>query len=122
MKIFFAVLPIALLVAISQIVVKWRATSLGLDRALDMGAAQKIWLYLQDPYLLGSYLIALVASFAWLLIVARLPLTVAFPVYIGTTFLLVLVAGWLFLGEPLSVTRLAASALILMGIALGVRS
>ena len=122
MKIFLAVLPVALMVAFSQIIVKWRATSLGLDQAPDMSAVQKIWTYLQDPFLLGSYFVALIASFAWLLVMARLPLAVAFPVYIGTTFLLVLGAGWLFLGEPLTTTRLAASALILAGIALGVRS
>lgn len=49
-------------------------------------------------------------------------LTIAFPVYIGITFVMVVLGGHLLLGEPLPMAKIAAVALILAGIALGMSS
>jgi multidrug transporter EmrE-like cation transporter len=47
-------------------------------------------------------------------------LTVAFPAYIGTTFVMVLLGGWFFLGETLNTAKIIAVLLIICGIILGV--
>ncbi len=73
-----------------------------------------------DPVILSAYAAALVASFAWLFVVTKLPLNVAFPVYIGVTFAMVLLGGWFFLSEALTTTKLVAVLLIFSGIVLGV--
>lgn len=122
MKIFFGVLPIALLVAYSQIMVKWRTMQSGAVALNDGPFLDRVLQYLSDPLLLSAYVTALAASFLWLMVVAKLPLVVAFPVYIGVTFVLVLIGGWLFLSESMDTTRLLAAGLILLGITLGVRS
>jgi multidrug transporter EmrE-like cation transporter len=52
--------------------------------------------------------------------VTRLPLTIAFPIYIGVTFALVLFGGWFFLEEVLTVSKIVAVLLIMSGIIIGV--
>ena len=69
---------------------------------------------------LGAALYA--ASFlVWLVIVSRLPLTVAYPVAIGLSLVAITFGAVLWLGEPLSGARLTGAGLILAGIALVVR-
>ncbi|WP_291993476.1 hypothetical protein [Candidatus Accumulibacter sp. ACC003] len=118
MKTYLWILPIATLVTYSQLVVKWRASTLG-DVA-SHGFGQHLLKFLTDPVILSAYAAALFASFAWLYVVTKLPLVVAFPVYIGVTFAMVLLGGWFFLAETLSATKVVAVLLIFSGIILGV--
>lgn len=118
MKAYFLILPIAILVTYSQLIVKWRSNAT--DRMVAIGVMEKLSQFLSDPVILSAYVAGLIASFAWLYVVTKLPLTVAFPVYIGATFVMVLFGGWFFLEEALTVTKLFAVLLILSGIILGV--
>jgi multidrug transporter EmrE-like cation transporter len=120
MKTYLLILPVALLVTYSQLIVKWRVNS---EVYATTGSFfQRLMQMLKDPIILSGYIAALFASFAWLYIVAKLPLTVAFPVYIGVTFAMVILGGWSLLGEELSGTKLIAVLLIFSGILLGVSS
>ena len=117
MKNYLLIVPVALLVTYSQLIVKWRANT-----ALDLASpsfSKQLSKFLTDPVILSAYAAALIASFAWLYIVTKLPLTVAFPVYIGATFAMVLLGGAYFLSETLSATKAVAVLLILGGIVLG---
>jgi|GEM_PF-2292634 uncharacterized RDD family membrane protein YckC len=49
--------------------------------------------YLADSVIVYAYLAALLASFVWLYIITKLPLVNAFLVYIGVTFILVIIGG-----------------------------
>lgn len=120
MKTYLLILPIALLVAYSQLIVKWRSTSVEHIQVASFSAY--LVRFLTDPVILSAYGAALFASFAWLYVITRLPLAVAFPVYIGVTFVMVLFGGWLFLAESMTVTKVIAALLILAGIALGLNS
>jgi multidrug transporter EmrE-like cation transporter len=119
-RVLMATLPIALLVAYSQIIVKWRMGSIEASEA--SGFLSRLIKFIGDPYILSGYAAALVASFAWLYVVAKLPLSLAFPVYIGVTFVMVLFGGWWFLSETVNATKIAAVLMILAGIALGLHS
>lgn len=112
------ILPIALLVTYSQLMVKWRSNAV--EDFVASSFPQYLVKFLTDPVILSAYAAALLASFAWLYVVTRLPLTVAFPVYIGVTFAMVLLGGWFFLGETLTATKIIAVVLIMCGIVLGV--
>jgi multidrug transporter EmrE-like cation transporter len=117
-KTYLLILPIALLVTYSQLIVKWRSNAMGQEVAQDF--SKQLFKFLSDPVILSAYGAALFASFAWLYVVTKLPLTVAFPVYIGVTFAMVLLGGWFFLSEALTTTKLVAILLIFGGIVLGV--
>jgi multidrug transporter EmrE-like cation transporter len=118
MKFYFLILPIALLVAYSQIIVKWRSGSI--LQPVTQSVIQKLINFLCDPVIISAYFSALIASFAWLYVITKLPLAVAFPIYIGFTFALVMLGGVIFLAEALTATKIIAVILIFSGIILGV--
>ncbi|TRU34417.1 MAG: hypothetical protein EWV78_13445 [Microcystis aeruginosa Ma_MB_F_20061100_S20D] len=118
MKTYLLILPIALLVTYSQLIVKWRSNTVAQHSAQDLST--QFLKLLSDPVIISAYGAALLASFAWLYVVTKLPLTVAFPVYIGVTFFMVFIGGWFFLSEAITITKLIAVLLIFLGIVLGV--
>jgi multidrug transporter EmrE-like cation transporter len=118
MRNYLLIIPIAFLVAYSQIIVKWRSGAE--EKIASASFLQQLLKFLSDPFVLSAYAAALLASFAWLYVVTKLPLTVAFPVYIGITFAMVVLGGWFFLSETLTTTKLVAVALIFCGVVLGV--
>lgn len=120
MKSYLLILPIALLVATSQVLIKVRSADMIHAPGAALGA--KLLQFASDPVILAAYGAALIASFAWLYVVAGLPLTIAFPVYIGVTFLMVVLGGWFFLAEAISLQKLASMALILAGIVVGLNA
>jgi multidrug transporter EmrE-like cation transporter len=123
MKILIYTFPVALLMAYSQIIVKWRTSvNLNIPNEVDQGFFQKLIGYLADPYIISGYITALLASFIWLFVVARLPLAVAFPVYIGMTFVFVVAGSVILLNEPLNVSKLLAISFILIGLFIGSRA
>jgi multidrug transporter EmrE-like cation transporter len=115
---YLLILPIALLVTYSQLIVKWRSNTA--EQLGSSNFALHLLKFLMDPVILSAYVAALVASFAWLYVVTKLPLTVAFPIYIGVTFAMVMVGGSVFLSETFTTTKLIAVLLIMGGIILGV--
>jgi multidrug transporter EmrE-like cation transporter len=104
------------------VVVKWRALNVQPGDMQNLHLFERILKFLSDPIILSAYAAALLASLVWLYVVARLPLVVAFPVYIGVTFVLVIIGGWFFLSENINLMRLFSISLILGGIIIGVRS
>ena len=85
--------------------------------ALNDGSA---WASLAILPAVGAALYA-VSFLVWLVIVTRLPLTVAYPVAIGLSLVAVTIGAVVWLGEPLSAIRMLGAALVLAGIALIVR-
>ncbi|OUL82342.1 hypothetical protein [Paraburkholderia hospita] len=121
MRIFFSVLPTVLLVAYSQIIIKWRVVSLQVIAEKYGSGVHKYLFYLFDPFVISAYVAGLVGSFAWLFIVAKLPLALAFSVYQGLTFAIVLLASTLILGEPMTSSKLMGIFMILGGVIVGTR-
>lgn len=119
MKSYLLIIPVALLVAYSQIIVKWRGDAKAVHDGT--GIVQQLLIFLSDPLIISAYASALIGAFVWLFVVTKLPLATAFPIYIGVTFCLVALGSWLFLAEPITFTKVVAILLILIGIALGVR-
>jgi multidrug transporter EmrE-like cation transporter len=116
-KLLVYIFPVAILVAYSQLVVKWRSSVILLNPQSNL--LDKLVIYFSDPMIASAYLAALLGSFAWLFVVTKLPLSIGFPVYIGVTFLLVILGSWLFLGENISAIRLLAVCFIFIGVTLG---
>lgn len=112
------ILPVAFLVAFSQIIVKVRSTSI--EGVANTGFFSYLIKFISDPAVVAAYAASLLSSFAWLYVVSKLPLAVAFPIYIGITFVMVFLGGYFFLSEALTATKLVAALLIFSGIALGV--
>lgn len=119
MNLLVYILPVSLLVTYSQVVVKWRATQFSALVPSDAGLAVKLLHVISDPFILSAYVAAFVGSIGWLFVVSRLPLAIAFPVYIGITFASVIGCSAFLLNEPINGTKLIAVCLILAGVAIG---
>jgi multidrug transporter EmrE-like cation transporter len=118
MKIFLYTIPVAFLVAYSQLIVKWRIIS-GVQHVYINSTYDKYLSYFLDPYILSAYFIALLASFIWFIVIQRIPLSIGFPIYIGSVFLMVMLGSWILLGEEITLMKIFALILILGGIILG---
>lgn len=122
MKLILAMLPTVVLVVYSQVVMKWRVTALLAEAQNASGATGRLGIYLLDPYIVSSYVAALVGSILWLFVVERYPVSIAFPVYVGLTVWSVTIAGIWLLGEDVTILRVVAILLIFAGIFIGSRS
>lgn len=102
-----------LLSAVAQLSMKWGMS--GLDNSQGMGytylqAIRSGWVWL-GLMLYGS------SAVVWLLVLTRLDVSVAYPL-VSFGFVVTIVAGVLIMSEPLSMIRVAASALIVAGVTL----
>lgn len=116
MKLLLAVLPTILLAAYGQLVSKWRVAALTATGAEPASAPARVLTYLTDPYIISSYVFALLSSIAWLYVLEKYPVSVAFPTYIGVLFAVVTVGSALLLKEHISVQHVLGMGLILVGV------
>ncbi len=120
MEKYILILPVSLLVVYSQLIMKLRASAISVPDNIVI--FQRLTIYLQDPFIISAYSAALLGSFVWLYVVTKLSISVAFPVYIGLTFGLVILGGRFFLEETLTPLKLFSVFLIFTGILIGVYS
>ena len=116
MKLLVAVLPTILLTAYSQLITKWRVAGLAATSAPSMSVSDRALGYLIDPFIISAYVFSLLSSIAWLFVVERHPVSMAFPVYVGVLFALVTVGSALWLKESISIQHVAGLVLILVGV------
>ena len=116
MKIFLAVLPTLVFAAYGQLITKWRVGVLMADSTRSSVGMQRVIEYLTDPYIVSAYLLSLVSSIAWLYVVEKHPVSIAFPVYIGALFAVVTIGSSLWLKEVISLQQVLGLMLILVGV------
>ena len=121
MGVVLRVLPAVLLVAYSQVIVKWRIEQLGAPPGLHLTGILRYIAYLLDPYILSAYIAGFASSVVWLYAISKLPLAQAFPIYQGLTFIAVIACSTVLLGEPMNSHKLIGALLILTGVTIGAR-
>lgn len=122
MKMILAMSPTILLVVYGQLITKWRISVLA-ERLEDVdGSIVRLFEYIKDPYIASSYIAALLGSAAWMFVVERYAISIAFPIYVGLTVLAVAIGGCLLFSEAITPMRGLAIALIVAGVAIGSRS
>ena len=123
MNMLLAILPTILLTAYSQLVIKWRVAAMAAAGADHAGSASARAVgYLTDPYIISAYVFSLLSSIAWLYVVEKYPVSIAFPAYIGVLFAVVILGSNLLLHEPVSLQHLAGIALIMLGVVVASRA
>ncbi len=116
MRLFLATLPTILLTAYSQLVIKWRVTSLADSNDESVSALVRAYHYLTDPYVVSAYVFSLFAAIAWLYVAEKYPVSIAFPTYVGVLFVVVTIGSAVFLKEQISGQHMLGLALILVGV------
>lgn len=107
---------------VGQVLIKWQAMYAG---SLPLSWPNRFTFFfrlLLNPWIIAGLLSAVVAAFAWILAMTRLPLSVAYP-FVSLTYPLVFCLGWLLFGESLSGWRILGVLFILVGVAvIGINS
>ena len=122
MRLLFVLIPTVALVVYGQLVVKWRVKDLLSVAPVDAGILDRLLSYLLDPFILSSYIAALLASITWMFVVERYPVSLAFPIHIGLTVSVVVISGIFLFGEEMNLKKLIGVALIVAGIVIGSRA
>jgi multidrug transporter EmrE-like cation transporter len=115
MKLILAMLPTILLTAYSQLVIKWRVSTLAVADNSASGLARAAR-YLGDLYVISAVFVSLLSAVAWFYVVERYPVSLAFPAYVGVLFAIVTIGGAVLLKEVPTAQHLVGVAIILLGV------
>lgn len=80
------------------------------------GSSTLLEKYLYNPWLLGAVFVYGIATLLWVYILMSVKLNVAYPIVIGSSYILTLFGAFYFFGESLSFIGLIGIILILIGI------
>lgn len=103
----------------AQLALKVGSSSAMLAR--PMGVGGEIGGMLRSPMVLLGIALYGLGMLLWLFVLARIPLSVAYP-FVGVSFILTMAGGIFILGEPVSLLRVAGTLLIMLGCAMVVQS
>jgi drug/metabolite transporter (DMT)-like permease len=70
---------------------------------------------LLNPWVISGIVATFLAGISWMLAMTKFEISYAYP-FVSLNYLLVLAAGFLLFQESLSITKLAGSALVILGI------
>lgn len=114
---FLLILFSVSLSALAQLLLKTGVGRVGASHAgIDTMLA-----YLTSPWVLGGLMLYGLGALAWLFVLARLPLSAAYP-FVGLGFILTMLIGVSVLGEAVSTGRVAGTLLIALGCVFVARS
>lgn len=116
---FFFVLAAATLTMAANLLLRAGIDAAGGFAAAGIGdvPAALLRLFMQ-PLFSAGFIIYFLAALVWFRVVATEPLTVAYPVLVSLTFILVTLGAVLMFGEAISLRKIAGLAIMLAGIAL----
>lgn len=119
LKLLATMAPTLVLVIYSQLVTTWRlGQMIASPGHAELGRLAKVITYMTDFWVLSGYAAALAGGMAWMFVLEKYAVSLAFPVYIGVIVSTVAVAGVLLFGEALPWTKLAGILLIVGGVTL----
>jgi multidrug transporter EmrE-like cation transporter len=99
----------------SQLIMRWQVSSL---EPLPESFSEKLsfisHLFL-NPWIILSILATFLAGLSWMLAMTKFEISYAYP-WIAFNFLLMMFFGWLFFSELITLTKLAGTLLVVVGI------
>lgn len=122
MKLIWAMFPTIMLVVYGQLITKWRVGAIAAGFPVEADRWSRLLHYIFDPFILSAYAAALGGSVAWMFVIERHDLSLAFPIYVGLTIVSVAIAGSFLFNESLTWQRMLSITLILAGVAIGSRT
>lgn len=99
--------------ASAQILLRWGAR--GGFSADDAAGSTAHLATLMRPGVIGGLVCYAISVVVWIYVLSRSEASFAYP-FLGLGFVLVSLAGWQFLGEPLTIQRVAGTSLVVVGV------
>lgn len=111
----FYILSTIVFTVSSQLIMRWQVSEAG-PLPVDTTAKVEYTLnLLMNPWILCAILATFFAGVSWMLAMTKFEISYAYP-FVSLNYILVLAAGFLLFNEPISATKLAGGALIILGI------
>ena len=104
-----------------QLVLKWQISKAG---SLPEGGLSKLIFLLQqflNPWILSGFFAAFLASLCWMAAMTKFALSEVYP-FMSLAFVFVMLFSVVFLGEPISVTKVLGTGFVVLGLIVLVRS
>lgn len=105
---------VAIFVVGGQVLLK-----LGLNSTNEAGEAshfiQTLWVLLRVPYFWGAVFCLGLSGFTWLYVIRHYELSLAYPLT-SISYILMLFAGFYFLGERITLAKILGTGVIVIGI------
>lgn len=120
LRIFCLVLLSVSLSALAQVTMK-RGVSGPEIQGLLGSPLNAVWAFAGNAHVLLGLAMYGVSAVAWLFVLARLDVSLAYP-FVALGFILTMLLGALVLGEQVGVMRVAGTVLVSLGVALLARS
>jgi drug/metabolite transporter (DMT)-like permease len=89
---------------------------------IGLSLAQQHWtssvmLVATNPWVIGGLVMYFLSAAVWLLVLARVQLSFAYP-FVGLGFILTMFLGWWLMGDSIGLQRVAGTVLIAVGVVL----
>lgn len=122
-KIFLLILFSVTLSAAAQIALKYGVSKIEAMRPMadSVGVVGTLLAYGGNGYVLLGLFTYGVGAVVWLLVLARLDVTQAYP-FVGLGFIVTMILGVALLNESVTLTRVVGTLLVLIGVSLVARS
>lgn len=99
----------------SQLIMRWQVTVAGALPAEMPGKISYIATLLMNPWVLSGIVATFLAGVSWMLAMTKFEISYAYP-FVSLNYILVLAAGILLFNESLNASKLAGSALVILGV------
>jgi multidrug transporter EmrE-like cation transporter len=120
--IWLLIISNVLLTSVAQIVLKAGMSQPAVLQGLDDGLrSSTVVTVATSPMVVLGLGMYFCAAFIWLLVLARIEVSLAYP-FVGIGFVITMLLGWGIHGDSLSVARVAGTLLIAIGVAILARS
>ena len=100
-----------------QLVLKYGMTQMGALTLSSGNLFSMVSRLVLSPWVLLGLAIYGAGTFFWLMVLSRVELSFAYPM-LSTSYILILAASWLFLGESISPLRIAGVVTVVTGVVL----
>lgn len=120
--VFLLILVSVLMSSLAQIVLKAGMSSASVARSLSGGLQWSSVLSIAThPMVIGGLAIYFASALVWLLVLARVQVSLAYP-FVGIGFVVTMVLGWWLQGDSVTPIRIVGTLLIASGVAVLSRS
>ncbi|MBL8362811.1 MAG: EamA family transporter [Rubrivivax sp.] len=98
-----------------QLVLRWQVGGAGPMPEAPSGKLLFLAQQFANPWILTGFASAFLASLAWMAAMTRFELGYAYP-FMSLAFVIVMIFGVMFLGEPLNVAKVMGTLLVMAGL------
>jgi multidrug transporter EmrE-like cation transporter len=116
--VFQLVLVSVALSALAQMSLKAGMAAVSAGQVAQAGSVSSLMSLLSaltQPFVLGGLGLYALGALVWMLVLARLDVSVAYP-FVALGFVMVMVLGAICFGEPITAAKLAGTALVGLGV------